>query len=230
MDKKIYTIILAGGSGERMGAKMPKQFLEIEGKPILRHTIESFLSLDISMEIIVVLPSSQKEYWSDYCRENDFMTRYIMPSGGITRFHSVQNALKYVPKGVIVAIHDGVRPCLSEQFLCSMFKTSLSSEAVIPAIPVVESLREIEPNGSSFPVDRSKYMLVQTPQIFHSEILLEAYKQPYSPKFTDDASVVEAAGYKVTICPGSRDNIKITTQDDLKLATAILSSRPLDTL
>ncbi|MDD2292768.1 MAG: 2-C-methyl-D-erythritol 4-phosphate cytidylyltransferase [Bacteroidales bacterium] len=222
MDKKFYTIILAGGRGERMGAKIPKQFIEIEGKPILRHTIERFLSLDADMEIIVVLPENEKEKWIAYCEESGFLQRYIIVSGGITRFHSVQNALKYVPKGTIVAVHDGVRPCLDKEFLRGLYKQTADAQALIPVLSPVESVREIEPDGTSIPVDRSKYVLVQTPQLFHSEVLLDAYSQAYSPKFTDDASVVEAAGYKVKLCDGSRGNIKITTPADLIAAGAIL--------
>ncbi|MDD2594539.1 MAG: 2-C-methyl-D-erythritol 4-phosphate cytidylyltransferase [Bacteroidales bacterium] len=225
MNKQIFTIILAAGEGKRMGGNVSKQFVEIEGKPILRHTIEQFLSLDMDMEIIVVLPPLMKESWKQYCRESGFLSRYIMASGGITRFHSVQNAMKYVPENAIVAVHDGVRPFVTKEFLISMFREAENSPALVPVLPAVDSMREIVGNGNSAPVDRSKYVLVQTPQIFHSEILLDAYRQAFSPAFTDDASVAEAAGYKVKLCPGSRYNLKITTPEDLKVATAIFQSR-----
>lgn len=230
-DKKLYAVILAGGHGTRMGSKTPKQFLEIEGKPILRYTIEQFLSLGLPIEIIVVLPSESKEYWKQYCRQNAFLSRYIMPSSGITRFHSVQNALKYVPEGAIVAVHDGVRPFVSKEFLLSLFREAEKCEAVVPVIAPVESVREIDrATSESHPVNRDNYVLVQTPQVFHSELLLKAYSQPFSPLFTDDASVVEAMGYKVKLCQGSRANIKITTPEDLALAQAIFRLKREDNL
>jgi len=222
MDRKLYAIILAGGDGKRMGTKVAKQFLELEGKPILRHTIEQFLSLPFEIEIIVVLPQELKKYWKDYCTQNDFLPKYFLPSGGITRFHSVQNALKFIPDGSLVAVHDGVRPFVSTQFLIGLFEQAKSVPALIPAIKPVESIREIDKNGNSFSVDREKFLLVQTPQIFHSEVLVNAYKQAFSPKFTDDASVVEAYGCNIRICQGSRYNIKITTPEDLEVAKSFM--------
>jgi 2-C-methyl-D-erythritol 4-phosphate cytidylyltransferase len=221
MNRHYYAIILAGGQGLRMGHDIPKQFIEIEGKPILRHTIERFMESFDEIEIIVVLPSGEKEYWKEYCNRTGFLQRYIMPSGGITRFHSVQNALKYVPGGAIVAIHDGVRPFVTSDFLRSMFEKMGACKALVPVIPPVESLREIGPDGISTAVDRSRYRLVQTPQIFHSELVKEAYSQPYNPLFTDDASVVEYLGHRVSLCEGLSSNIKITTPEDLAVAKAI---------
>lgn len=222
MKRRYYAIILAGGQGLRMGYDIPKQFIEIEGKPILRHTIERFRESFDEIEIIVVLPSGEKEYWKEYCKRTGFLDRYVMPSGGITRFHSVQNALKYVPDGAIVAVHDGVRPFVTRDFLRSMFKKMEECKALVPVTLPVESLREIGPDGTSTAVDRSRYRLVQTPQIFHSELLKEAYSQPYNPLFTDDASVVEYMGHRVSLCEGLSSNIKITTPEDLALAEAIL--------
>ena len=143
-----------------------------------------------------------------------------MPSGGITRFHSVQNAL-ICANGAIVAIHDGVRPFVTSDFIRSMFEKMEECNALVPVIPPVESLREIGPDGTSTAVDRSRYRLVQTPQIFYSELVKEAYSQPYNPLFTDDASVVEYLGHKVSICEGLSSNIKITTPEDLAVAKAI---------
>jgi 2-C-methyl-D-erythritol 4-phosphate cytidylyltransferase len=221
MNRRYYAVILAGGQGLRMGYDIPKQFIEIEGKPILRHTIERFMESFDDIDIIVVLPSGEKEYWKEYCNRTGFLKRYIMPSGGITRFHSVQNALKYVPNGAIVAIHDGVRPFVTSDFIRSMFEKMEECNALVPVIPPVESLREIGPDGTSTAVDRSRYRLVQTPQIFYSELVKEAYSQPYNPLFTDDASVVEYLGHKVSICEGLSSNIKITTPEDLAVANAI---------
>lgn len=216
MERKIFAIILAGGSGSRMGSELPKQFIEIEGKPILRHTIEAFQSLPLKVEIIVVLPSNQKSFWKNYCKETGFLTKYILPSGGITRFHSVQNALKYVPDGALVMIHDGVRPFVTQDFLMSLIEKGKDYEAVVPVRPSIESLRRVE-GDDSFAIDRSYYVSVQTPQVFHSEVINKAYSQSYNPSFTDDASVVEAAGYKITLCEGLRQNIKITTPEDLEV-------------
>ena len=218
---KRYAVIVAGGQGVRMGADRPKQFLEIGGKPILQHTIERFLAFDPSVEIIVVLPSAQKQWWREHCRQTGFMERYSMVSGGITRFHSVQNALAYVGDEGVVAIHDGVRPLVSTALLERLFSAAATHPAVIPAVPVVESLRRVE-GGSSVPVGRDGMVLVQTPQVFAAEVLKQAYTQPYATSFTDDASVVEAAGTPIHIVAGERTNIKITTPDDLSFAEDLL--------
>lgn len=222
MDSKKFVIITAGGSGTRMGSRTPKQFLEIGGKPVLRLTIEKFLAYDPDIRVIVTLPSSGKQWWKEYCETSGFIERYTMANGGLTRFHSVKNALEYVPDGVLVAVHDGVRPFVSTDFLSSMFDAASRCEGVIPVLPVVDSLREVGVDGSSLPVDRSRYVAVQTPQIFRSEMLKKAYSQAYSTLFTDDASVFEAAGFKVSLCEGLKGNFKITTPEDLSLAEAIL--------
>ena len=221
MTRDKYAIIMAAGSGSRMGASRPKQFLEINSKPILRHTIERFLEYDTSMGIIVVLPADYKQYWKDYCSRSAFMERYTMVSGGITRFHSVRNALKYVPDGALVAVHDGVRPFVTCEFIGRMFDAAATCEAVIPALPSVDSLREITRDGCSLAIDRSRIVTVQTPQVFRSEILKKAYASAYSTSFTDDASVVEACGYKITLQEGLRGNFKITSPEDLVLAEAL---------
>ncbi|MBQ6073396.1 MAG: 2-C-methyl-D-erythritol 4-phosphate cytidylyltransferase [Bacteroidales bacterium] len=220
---KSYAVIVAGGQGLRMGADRPKQFLEIGGKPILRHTIERFLNFDPGMEIIVVLPSDGKEWWRDYCRRSSFLERYSMVSGGITRFHSVQNALRYVGEEGLVAIHDGVRPLVGRSLIERLFSAAASTGAAIPAVPVVESVRRVE-NEKSVPVDRNGLVTVQTPQVFDAALLKAAYRQPFSTAFTDDASVVEASGKEVHVVPGERFNIKITTPEDLVLAEELLGS------
>lgn len=220
---KRYAVIVAGGRGVRMGADRPKQFLEIGGKPILRRTVERFLAFDPGIEIILVLPKEQREYWREYCLENGFLTRYTMVSGGITRFHSVQNALAYVKDEGVVAIHDGVRPLISQDLLERVYEAAAEYPAVIPAVPVVESVRKVEGEDSS-PVSRDGLVLVQTPQLFDAHLLKEAYRQPFSPAFTDDASVFEAAGGRVHIVAGDRMNLKITTPDDLAYAAALLAT------
>lgn len=218
---KRYVVIVAGGQGVRMGADRPKQFLEIGGKPILRHTIERFLAFDPSFEVIVVLPSAQKEWWRDYCRQSGFLERYSIVSGGITRFHSVQNALRYVGNEGLVAVHDGVRPLVSRPLLERIFAAAEEAPAVIPAVPVVESVRKVE-EEASVPVSRDGLVLVQTPQVFAAEVLRKAYDQPFSPSFTDDASVVEASGVRVHVVPGDRMNLKITTPEDLQYAESLV--------
>lgn len=218
---KRYVVIVAGGQGVRMGADRPKQFLEIGGKPILRHTIERFLAFDPSFEVIVVLPSAQKEWWRDYCCQSGFLERYSIVSGGITRFHSVQNALRYVGNEGLVAVHDGVRPLVSRPLLERIFAAAEEAPAVIPAVPVVESVRKVE-EEASVPVSRDGLVLVQTPQVFAAEVLRKAYDQPFSPSFTDDASVVEASGVRVHVVPGDRMNLKITTPEDLQYAESLV--------
>lgn len=225
MDRKKYVVIMAAGQGSRMGSKVPKQFLEIAGKPILRHTVERFLEYDPNIGIIIVLPASGKEIWKQYCHESGFLERYTMATGGITRFHSVQNALRYVPDGALVAVHDGVRPFVTKGFIARMFDSAEKCEGVIPVLPAVDSLREVGRDGASWIVDRSSIVTVQTPQIFRSEILKRAYGQVYSTSFTDDASVVEAAGYKITLQEGLRGNFKITSPEDLEMAEAIFAIR-----
>ena len=220
---KRYAVIVAGGQGVRMGADRPKQFLEIGGKPILRHTIERFLAFDLTIEIIVVLPAAQKEMWRNYCRQNNFLERYSMVSGGITRFHSVQNALKYVGDEGVVAVHDGVRPLVRRDLLERTFAAALRWPAVVPAVPVVESLRRLDGEENSVPVRRDGMMLVQTPQIFEAGVLKNAYQQAFSTAYTDDASVVEASGVAVHVVPGDRINLKITTPEDLQLAEGLLT-------
>ena len=220
---KRYAVIVAGGQGVRMGADRPKQFLEIGGKPILRHTLERFLAFDPEIEVIVVLPEAQKAWWRDYCRQNGFLQRYSMVSGGITRFHSVQNALKYVGEDGVVAVHDGVRPLVRRALLERTFEAAQQWQAVVPAVPVVESMRKMEGETDSVPVKRDGMLLVQTPQIFDAGVLKNAYRQAFSTAFTDDASVVEASGVPVHIVPGDRINLKITTPEDLQVAAGLLT-------
>lgn len=221
MERKKYAVIVAGGIGSRMGLTVPKQFLELNGKPILRHTVEQFLSLPFPVEIVLVLADDKKEYWKEYCRKADFLPHYFLPSSGMTRFHSVRNGLEYVPDGAVVAVHDGVRPCVTKEFLIKMFEEAEIAEAVIPAVQPVETVREKD-GERSWQLDRDSLLLVQTPQMFHSELLKAAYEQPYNNRFTDDASVVEAFGHPIKIVEGLRYNIKITTPEDLSVAKGLV--------
>jgi 2-C-methyl-D-erythritol 4-phosphate cytidylyltransferase len=223
MQRKCYAVIVAGGSGSRMGGEIAKQFLMLGDKPILLHTIEAFLSLSFPVEIILVVPASLRDYWKNFYKEQRLSFKHTLVNGGLTRFHSVKNAMKYIPEGALVAVHDGVRPFVSKDFLESLFEEAEDKKAVIPAVKVVDSLRYKDEEGSR-PVERDKYVSIQTPQIFHSELLLDAYNQAYNPAFTDDASVVESRGTKIFLTEGRMLNIKITRPEDLTLAQAILIS------
>lgn len=215
--RKKYAIIVAGGSGSRMGGHLPKQFIKVGGKPLLHHTIERFLSLSFPVGIIVVVNQEWKDYWKKYCAEHEFLERYAIPSGGITRFHSVQNALQYLPDDSVVAIHDGVRPFVTAEFLEEMFRQGEDLGNAIPACAPVETVREVS-GPESYVLRRDDIRLIQTPQVFRSEVIKAAYKLPYDPSYTDDASVVEAAGYRINLVDGLRYNIKITTPEDLEIA------------
>ena len=249
---KYFVIISAGGSGERMNSPLPKQFhtlqrslidienFEIvrENKLILHWTIEQFLNLKQQVEIILVLPKKWISHWQKYYLNNNLDFAHTIVEGGLTRFHSVKEALKKVPDDAIVAIHDGVRPFASKNFIERMLDESLDDKMVgaIPYIHTFDSLREVvkcadevvkdannEDISLSQYVDRGKYFMIQTPQVFLSTPLKEAYQHPYSLSFTDDASVVEAAGYKIKLVEGERLNIKITNEDDKKAAQIILN-------
>lgn len=213
-------IIVAGGQGLRMGTAVPKQFLPLAGKPVLMHTIERFLAADPQLCIILALPTAEQPRWQALCCEHHFAPEQLhVVSGGETRFHSVRNALEAVPQEAeLIAVHDGVRPLVPETLIKECFSQAAVKGAVIPVTPVVETLRHV----SEGVVPRSDYRLVQTPQTFRADILRHAYQQPYREAFTDDASVVEAAGYEVSLIDGSRRNIKLTTPDDLALAESLL--------
>ncbi len=226
---KYYAVITAGGVGKRMKSKTPKQFLDLDGKPILLRTIELFTNLDMDVEIVLVLPPGHVEIWKDYYNRHGLIFPHTIVTGGITRFHSVRAALDIIPDGAVVAVHDGVRPIVPQSLITELFTYPLSQDCagVIPAVPVVESMRQktVDANGvqtGTRPVTREDYLLVQTPQVFDSTRLKLAYKKPYSPNFTDDATVMESSGYKFDIIEGSKFNLKITTRDDLKFANLLL--------
>jgi len=221
---KKFVIIVAGGSGSRMGTELPKQFLELCGKPILMHTIQLFFDFDPESELILVLPDAQREFWVDLCLKHSFSLRYQIASGGETRFHSVQNGLNLIQGNGIVFIHDGVRPLVSQDTLGKCFEMALNYGNAIPVLPVTESLRKLD-GTQNVSVDRSLYFSVQTPQTFLSEQILETYRQPYESGFTDDASVAEKAGFSINMVEGNRENIKITTPTDLIIAEAFIQAK-----
>ena len=215
---KAYAIIVAGGKGLRMGGDVPKQFLPINGKPILMHTIEAFRKALDGIEIILVLPADQHEYWQKLCKDYNFCSPELIAKGGETRFHSVKNGLAFLPddEDAVVGIHDGVRPFVSKETIQRCYATAAGGRAVVPVVPVVETIRQILPDGKSITRPRNEYRLVQTPQTFPLVMLKKAYEQSYSETFTDDASVVEAMGEEILMVEGNRENIKITTPSDLK--------------
>ena len=218
-----YIIIVAGGKGLRMGSDIPKQFLPIGGKPVLMRTLERFREYSDDIQIILVLPEAQQEYWHQLCDEYHFDVEYTLANGGQTRFHSVQNGLAKVPDDAqgVVGVHDGVRPFPSIEVIRNCYETARTAKAVIPVIPVVETVRQLD-GDSSLTVPRDQYRLVQTPQTFDIQLLKAANRQPYNDGFTDDASVVEAFGHKITLVEGNRENIKITTPYDLKIAEVLI--------
>jgi len=244
-----YIIIVAGGKGLRMGSDIPKQFLPIGGKPVLMRTLERFREYSPTLQIILVLPKAQQDYWKQLCEEYHFNVEYQLADGGETRFHSVQHGLALIPDDAegVVGVHDGVRPFPSIDVIRRCYETAREKKAVIPVIPVVETLRQIiskddrtnrtaeqtEEGGKvlqsyspcnkiSQTVPRNDYRLVQTPQTFDIQLLKAANRQPYNDGFTDDASVVEAFGFDITLVEGNRENIKITTPFDMTIAEALL--------
>jgi len=218
---KKFAIIVAGGSGSRMGSEIPKQFLDLCGKPVLMHTIETFFNFDPDSEIILVLPEHQIDFWNKLCAAHSFVVEHLVVSGGETRFHSVRNGLSKISEKGIVFIHDGVRPLVSQETLTRCSETTQKKGNAIPVLAVNESLRKVE-GESNMSVDRSLYFSVQTPQTFQSEQILEAFQQNFDPLFTDDASVAEKAGFEIHLVEGNRENIKITTPVDLIVAETIL--------
>lgn len=219
-----YVIIVAGGKGLRMGGDIPKQFLPVGGKPVLMRTLERFREYSPTLSIILVLPKAQQEYWKELCREYSFTIEHTIANGGETRFHSVQNGLSLIPDNEqgVVGVHDGVRPFVSTEVIQRCYETARTAKAVIPVTPVVETLRYVGGKGTDRNVLRSDFRLVQTPQTFDIQLLKRANQQEYSEAFTDDASVVEGIGATVTMVDGNRENIKITTPFDLKIAEALI--------
>ena len=218
-----YIIIVAGGKGLRMGGDLPKQFLPIGGKPVLMRTIERFREYSDALKIILVLPREQQDYWRQLCAKHHFAVEHTVVDGGATRFHSSQNGVAAVPDNAdgVVGIHDGVRPFVSVETIARCFEAARQYGAALPVLPVTDTLRRVTDDGG-YNVQRTNYRTVQTPQAFDAQLLKQAFRQTYSDAFTDDASVVEAMGHKVTMVDGNRENIKLTTPFDLIIAEAML--------
>jgi 2-C-methyl-D-erythritol 4-phosphate cytidylyltransferase len=218
-----YALIVAGGSGTRMGSDIPKQFLQIKGLPVLMHTLNTFHAFDATIKLVLVLPESQIDYWQKLCREHCFKVPHAITKGGNTRFESVKNGLSLVDQPALIGIHDGVRPFVSPDTLKRCYHHARALGNAIPVLDAYESIRQVN-EDSSVALDRSSIKLVQTPQVFHSDLLLQAYEQAYTPLFTDDASVVEAYGKTIHLVAGNRENIKITTPFDMVLAEAFIDA------
>ena len=219
-----YVIIVAGGKGLRMGGEVPKQFLPIGGMPVLMHTIRAFRQVYADIQVVVVLPAEQQAYWQELCQTYNFHEEYLLANGGETRFHSVSNGLALLPDDAdgVVGVHDGVRPFVSPDTIRTCYEAAAREGAVVPVTPCVETVRQVMPDGSSRTVPRDEYRLVQTPQTFRLGLLRQAYAQPFTPFFTDDASVVENVGHPVTLVEGNRENIKLTTPADLRFVEGLL--------
>lgn len=219
MERKKYFLVVAGGSGSRMGADCPKQFLPLAGRPVLQFTLERIMELVPNARIIVVLPREHVEFWKKHCLEVGFDCPQTIVAGGMTRFHSVRNGLEKIPDGALVAVHDAVRPFLTGTLLEDLFRHSEECPALVPAVPLVDTLKSL----SGKKIDRNDILACQTPQLFHSEVLKKAYSLPFDTSFTDDASVAESAGIRVEYTKGERSNIKLTTPEDMVIAGAIIS-------
>ncbi len=222
--KQITSIIVAAGSGKRMGEPLPKQFLELGGRAILMRTIENMYSAIGEHQVVVVLPNDYIDYWHKLCQEQNFVIPHQVVGGGADRFFSVKNGVDLVNQASqVVLVHDGVRPFVSSALVNRVVDAAMSRGAVVPTLAQIDSIRQLMPNGESSIVDRSLYKRVQTPQGFSASLLRLAYEQPFSPLFTDDASVVESLGEKILLVDGEEQNIKITTSFDMLIGETIIN-------
>jgi 2-C-methyl-D-erythritol 4-phosphate cytidylyltransferase len=221
-----YIIIVAGGKGLRMGTDLPKQFMPIGGKPVLMHTLERFHNYDPQLQIILVLPRDHQLFWRELCEKHHFTVPHQIADGGKTRFESSKNGLAMIPADAegLVGIHDGVRPFVSAEVIARCYDAAREDYAAIPVMPVTDTLRYVD-RGQGSNVMRDHFRTVQTPQVFDIALARKAFDQPDRPTFTDDASVVESLGCQVTMVEGNRENIKLTTPFDLKLAELLLKDR-----
>lgn len=216
-----YALIVAGGTGKRMGTDIPKQFIELAGKPILMHTINRFIAFGKYIEIIIVLPEDHFKLWENLKEKYAFKVPHEVIRGGSTRFLSVKSGLELITGNGLVAIHDGVRPLVSTAVIRRCFETAEKFGSAVPVVSNTSSLRLLT-DGGSIPVSRKDIVIVQTPQVFRTELIREAYMQDYSEEFTDDATVLEKSGGKIRLVEGNRENIKITNPEDLLIASALL--------
>lgn len=224
LKKKEYAVIVAGGKGTRLKSSIPKQFLELCGKPILLHTIEAFYNYSKAITIILVLPKSDVQTWNDIVKKFSFRIPVVLQTGGETRFQSVKKGLEKIDGDGLVAIHDGVRPLVNTLIIDTAFRIASTQGTAVAAVSLKESIRLTEGDISKS-VDRSKYRLIQTPQTFDVALIRNAYQSNEDPSLTDDASVAEKAGHRITLFEGSYENIKVTTPEDLLIAEAMMKSK-----
>ncbi len=216
-------LIVAGGKGTRIKSVLPKQFIELDGKPILLHTLEAFIRYSPTIAIVLVLPEDDFKIWNNICKKFQVTYPVILQKGGETRFQSVKNGLQKIEHG-LVAIHDGVRPLVSEDIIGASFRLAAIHQCAIAAVRLKESIRMTDQDNTKA-VDRSKFRLIQTPQTFQVDLIKKAYEQKEDNSFTDDASVAERAGNIISLFEGSYENIKITTQEDLIVAKALMEAK-----
>lgn len=218
-----YAIIVAGGSGTRMQSSIPKQFLLLGGRPVLMHTMAAFHHSALQPQIILVLPAGFHNYWQQLCLEHDFKIAHQLVSGGQTRFHSVKNGLDTIADsaGALIAVHDAVRPLISKQIIDNAYQHAAQYGNAVAAVKSRDSVRQLK-NGVSTSLPRHEVYMVQTPQTFQLQQLKQAYLQPYNNKFTDDASVVEQAGFAINLIEGNYKNIKITFAEDIAIAALLM--------
>jgi 2-C-methyl-D-erythritol 4-phosphate cytidylyltransferase len=219
-------LIVAGGKGTRIKSNLPKQFIELNGKPILLHTIEAFIRYSPTINIVLVLPEDDFEVWKSICQKFNFTQPIILQKGGETRFQSVKNGLNKIEGEGLVAIHDGVRPLVSEDIIGASFRLAAVHQSAVAAVRLKESIRMTDQDNTKA-VDRSKFRLIQTPQTFELQLIKKAYEIKEDASLTDDASVAERAGHIISLFEGSYENIKITTQEDLIVAKALMEVRKL---
>jgi 2-C-methyl-D-erythritol 4-phosphate cytidylyltransferase len=225
MNSKEYALVVAGGKGTRIKSSTPKQFLPLNGLPILMHTLEAFHRYSENITLILVLPETDIERWNALCRQYNFSRKFILQIGGETRFQSVKRGLEKIEGDGLVAIHDGVRPLVSTDLIASSFRLAEIHHSAIAAVPLKESIRIIGEDSASQAVDRSKFRLIQTPQTFRVSMIKKAYEATEDSSLTDDASVAERTGHRISLYEGNYENIKITTAEDLTIAEALLKSR-----
>ena len=224
MTFKEYALIVAGGKGTRIKSKVPKQFLELNGKPVLLHTLEAFYRYSEKINIILVLPEDDVELWRAICVKYNFKKDIILQKGGESRFQSVKNGLAKIEGEGLVAIHDGVRPLVSEDIIGASFRLAAVHQSAVAAVRLKESIRMTDQDNTKA-VDRSRFRLIQTPQTFQVQLIKKAYEMKEDVSLTDDASVAERSGHIISLFEGSYENIKITTSEDLIVAEALMNAR-----
>jgi 2-C-methyl-D-erythritol 4-phosphate cytidylyltransferase len=221
---KEFALVVAGGKGTRIKTKLPKQFLELNGKPILLHTLEAFLRYSDEIQIVLVLPEDDFEIWNNICKKFNFNAPIILEKGGETRFQSVKNGLNKIDGPGLVAIHDGVRPLVSEDIIGASFRLAAVHQSAVAAVRLKDSIRMTDQDNTKA-VDRSRFRLIQTPQTFDIDLIKRAYQIKEDASLTDDASVAEKSGHVISLFEGSYENIKITTPEDLIVAEALLNAK-----